>query len=82
VAPASSSATACAARGGLVHRLGTTTNSLGSSSWPPVGQRISVQGVVAAGDTRAYQCWYRDASAFCTSATFNLTNGWLVRWGP
>jgi len=69
--------------GGTVRRLGTTMNALGSSAWPgPSDPGISVQGLVMAGDTRTYPCWYRDAATFCTSATFNLTNGWLVRWAP
>jgi len=24
--------------------------------------------------------WYRDSVNFCTSATFNLTNGLLLNW--
>jgi hypothetical protein len=29
-----------------------------------------------------YQGWYRDSTAFCTPATFNLTNGVTATWGP
>ena len=29
-----------------------------------------------------YQSWYRNAAAFCTSSTFNLTNGVTVTWTP
>jgi hypothetical protein len=32
--------------------------------------------------TRNYQVWYRDAQSFCTSATYNLTNGVSIRWAP
>jgi len=32
------------------------------------------------GGIRYYQIWYRDAAAFCTSNTFNLTNGLEVIW--
>lgn len=39
-------------------------------------------GPLVAGDVRHYQCWYRDAIAFCTGATFNLTNGVTLTWGP
>jgi hypothetical protein len=63
--------------GGSVIRLGTKSNVGGTSSYP-VGAdpRISVRGLVpAAGATRNYQCWYRNAAAFCTASTFNLTNG-------
>jgi hypothetical protein len=41
-----------------------------------------VRGAVPAGATRTYQVWYRNAAAFCTSDTFNLTNGLVVTWAP
>ena len=44
------------------------------------GTPISVLGGVSAGDVRHYQAWYRDAAAYCTAATFNLTNGVAVTW--
>jgi hypothetical protein len=31
---------------------------------------------------RSYQAWYRNAAAFCTPSTFNLTNGYSVTWAP
>lgn len=70
--------------GGTVIRLGTKTNSLGASQYPTVGDpAISVRGLVPqAGGTRVYQAWYRNAGAFCTSSTFNLTNGVSVSWTP
>src|SRR5205085_2144000 len=34
----------------------------------------------AAGNVRTYQCWYRNAAAFCTVETFNLSNGRQVTW--
>jgi hypothetical protein len=37
---------------------------------------------VTAAGTRTYQVWYRNAAAFCTASTFNLTNGWRTTWGP
>jgi Tol biopolymer transport system component len=44
---------------------------------------LSVQGAVAlGGDWRYYQAWYRSPQAFCTSATFNLSNGASVLWSP
>lgn len=44
---------------------------------------ISVRGLVpVAGATRFYQAWYRNAAVFCTSSTFNLTNGLQVVWAP
>ena len=32
------------------------------------------------GDTKHYQCWYRDIPPFCTSATFNLSQGLSITW--
>ena len=37
---------------------------------------------LAPGDLRAYPFWYRNAAAFCTSATFNLTNAFAAVWAP
>jgi hypothetical protein len=34
------------------------------------------------GSPRHYQCWYRDAVAFCTAATFNTSNGVSLTWMP
>jgi len=69
----------CAA--GTVTRLGTKTNALGASSYP-VGAdlTVSVKGACAPGNTRTYQVWYRNAAAFCTASTFNLTNGYSLVW--
>ncbi len=68
--------------GGSVIRLGTQSNSLGQSSYPEIfDPAISVQGMITfAPQTRTYQVWYRNAAAFCTAATFNLTNGLSVVW--
>ncbi len=70
--------------GGSVIRLGTKTNSAGSSSYPALGDTsVSVRGAVsAAGATRTYQAWYRNAVSFCTPDGFNLTNGLSVTWVP
>lgn len=68
--------------GGTVIRLGTKTNALGASQYPAAGDAsVSVRGLVPpAGGTRVYQAWYRNAAAFCTSSTFNVTNGVSVNW--
>lgn len=71
-------------RGALV-RLGIETNSGGASHYPTPGQAsVSMRGhVPPSGGDFVYQCWYRDpAPAFCTTATFNLTNGVRVHWLP
>jgi Tol biopolymer transport system component len=68
---------------GTVVRLGTKLNAGGASQYPGAGNAsISVKGMCAAGNTRDYQAWYRNAGAFCTPSTFNLTNGVLVQWLP
>lgn len=69
---------------GTLIRLGTRTNAGGASSFPGgSGQLVSVRGGVnPAGGTYFYQAWYRNAAAFCTSETYNLTNGVAVTWLP
>ncbi len=68
--------------GGTITRLATKTNGLYAAQFPDVGDAtVSVRGGVLAGDVKAYQVWYRNAAAFCTSSTFNLTNGVQVVWG-
>ncbi len=71
----------CAA--GSVIRLGTKVNVLGTSQYP-VGadQPVSIRGACAAGDVRTYQAWYRNAAAFCTVSTFNVSNGYQAVWTP
>ena len=67
--------------GGSVLRLGTKSNTSGASQYPGAGDPpVSVRGLVPAGATRHYQVWYRNAAVFCTSATFNLSNGLTLSW--
>ncbi len=73
----------CAAVG--IIRLGVVFPTAGVASYPGglTPNPISVGGApIAAGDTKHYQCWYRDALAFCSAATFNLTNGVSLTWAP
>jgi hypothetical protein len=68
-----------------VIRLGTKLNSAaGTSQYPEAGDiPISIRGSIpAAGATRNYQAWYRNAAAFCTPLAFNLSNGFQVVWRP
>jgi hypothetical protein len=66
---------------GSIVRLKTTSNSAGVSQFPQAGDPgVSVRGMVGAPGTRTYQVWYRNAAAFCTPSTFNLTNGVEVTW--
>jgi hypothetical protein len=68
---------------GSIVRLGSTTNVAGTSHYPFAGAPpVSVKGAVTAPGVRTYQLWYRNAAAFCTPSTFNLTNGWALTWAP
>ena len=40
---------------------------------------ISIAGSVSAGDTRAYQYWFRDPDNVCGGG-FNFSNGWIQPW--
>jgi hypothetical protein len=70
---------------GSTFRLGSPPSSAGSAS---VGfgtgtALVSVSGAIPAnGGTRFYQISYRNAASFCTSATFNMSNGLIVVWTP
>ncbi len=70
--------------GGAVIRLGIKFNVANTSTYPTGADLpVSVKGAIpAAGGTRHYQAWYRDAMAFCTASTFNLTNGITITWTP
>jgi uncharacterized membrane protein len=69
----------CAA--GTIVRLGTKANSGGASRYPTAGDAsVSTRGLVTAPGTRTYQVWYRNSAAFCTPATFNLSNGLSITW--
>jgi hypothetical protein len=67
--------------GGAIVRLGSSINAAGQSQYPAAGQQsVSVRGGIGAPATRTYQVWYRNAAAFCTPTTFNLSNGVEVTW--
>jgi DNA-binding beta-propeller fold protein YncE len=67
--------------GGSIIRLGAKMNVAGESRYPAPGDPpVSQRGLVTAPGDRFYQVWYRNAAAFCTAATFNLTNGARVTW--
>ncbi len=67
--------------GGQIFRLGTKANVAGASQYP-VGADlpVSIRGVVTLPGIRTYQAWYRNAAAFCTASTFNLSNGLEIIW--
>jgi hypothetical protein len=69
--------------GGTTVRLKPVNAVGGASHYPGAGDpSISVKGMITAPGVRTYQPWYRNAAMFCTSATFNLTNGIEVSWVP
>lgn len=69
---------------GAVIRLGAKPVVGGSATYPGVGDlSVSVRGQLPpAGGLRHYQGWYRNPVLFCTSDTFNWTNGLSTAWLP
>ena len=68
---------------GSILRLATNFNTAGTSSYPQPGQQaVSLRGAVSAPGARYYQVNYRNSAPFCTSASFNLTNGLWIQWRP
>ena len=65
-------------------RLSTKFGENGAAYFPEPGQPkiSSVGSVPVTGATLHYQAIYRDPAAFCTAATFNLSNGHSVVWAP
>ena len=69
--------------GGTLVRLMTKSNSAGVSGYPDAGDpRLSERAVLVPGSVMHYQCYYRNSVEFCTSKTFNVSNGVAVTWGP
>ena len=69
--------------GGSLVRLATHFNTSGFSRYPAPGEAaLSSTGALTAGAPFHYQVWYRDAAAWCSPATWNLTNGLSVFWIP
>ncbi|MCY2961840.1 MAG: hypothetical protein NTY35_16915 [Planctomycetota bacterium] len=70
--------------GGSQVRLAVRVAVLGAASFGAAvagDPRVSSAGGLAGGGERLYQVWYRDAQpAYCTSSTFNLSNGIAIRW--
>ncbi|MBI5362527.1 MAG: choice-of-anchor E domain-containing protein [Planctomycetes bacterium] len=69
--------------GGDLVRLGANPVASTSARYPLPGQdSIHARGALHAPGTRFYQALYRNAASFCTPASFNLTNGLSIDWGP
>jgi hypothetical protein len=56
----------------------------GEDTYPHVGEPgVAQRGALPpAGGTRMYQVVYRDAASYCTTSTFNASNGYLIAWTP
>jgi len=66
-------------------RLGLKSSVDGRSHFgaPHGDTPVSVKGgVPGAGGTFYYQAWYRDPASFCTTSTYNYSNGVAVTWAP
>jgi hypothetical protein len=71
--------------GGSLIRLAVKSNLAGASAFPEDTDTLSIsqrgQVALGSGETRYYQTYYRNPTpGFCTSETFNVSNGILVRW--
>lgn len=68
--------------GGVSSRVGIKFGVGHSVSFGFPLEKLSVTSQSCAGVTYCYQAWYRDSAAFCTSAMFNLSNGYTIAWRP
>ncbi|MCY2961360.1 MAG: hypothetical protein NTY35_14450 [Planctomycetota bacterium] len=62
-----------------------TASATGTATYGPgIGADLctNFSQCMAAGSTFNFQVWYRNAAMYCTSATFNLTNGVTVTYTP
>lgn len=68
--------------GGAIVRLGVAFPVGTTLTFPTVAPAVHVSGGIVAPGVFIYQCWYRDALAFCSASTFNLTQGLSTVWQP
>jgi arylsulfatase A-like enzyme len=70
--------------GGSLIRLGVRfSDATGSSDTSGFAQTISAKtGNIVPGETKFYQCWYRDPLFSACLTGFNLSNGLAVTWWP
>jgi hypothetical protein len=57
-------------------------NALFGPGFVGMGNAIGGGAVITPGSTFNFQVWYRDAAAYCTPSTYNLTNGLSVVFSP
>ena len=63
--------------GGEIKRLEVRFSELSQAS---TTVSIADRGEVQIGETKRYQCWYRDPNVWLCDNGFNLTNGYEVTW--
>jgi hypothetical protein len=70
------------ATGTVIRIVQRNSNPAGALTYPlATDPMLSVSGGIPLdGGQRTYQAWYRNAASFCTSSTFNLSNGLLINW--
>jgi len=71
--------------GGSLIRMLLRTTLCGNREWGydvPGDPLLHIAGGVSTPGVRNYQVWYRNAAAFCTASTFNLTNAYRIAWAP
>jgi hypothetical protein len=66
----------CVAGGGIIRLETVLTDASGAAA---SSVSLSAAGGVVSGDTRHYQCWYRDVTGPCGSGS-NTTNAYLQTW--
>ena len=66
-------------RGGIVRIQIRFCDGMGiSRTTIPIGAK----GGVSAGETKRYQCWYRNPTGSPCGSDFNLSNGYEITWRP
>jgi hypothetical protein len=70
------------ATGSVIRLANKTASPTGVVSFPQGGDpSLTTAGAVPQdGAPHTYQVWYRNAAAFCTASTFNLSNGLFINW--
>lgn len=70
--------------GGTLIRLRGKTNVGGASSFPDSAETITLSArggnTVGSGQLAFYAVYYRNAAAYCTPATWNVSNGYTITW--
>jgi len=54
----------------------------GAVTSPNTGVTLHTAALITASSTRTYQDWFRNSVVFCTSSTFNRTDGAGLTWVP